>query len=92
MKTKIILLAKLIIVLVVVNLLFVSAQKSKLVPLSLLVRNIEELVENESGSGECKWKNILCPWPGNKGYGVCIVNGDGVACSCGATTHDPLPC
>jgi len=59
--------------------------------------NVEALAQDNgesspNTSGSCKWKNIQCPFPSQLGYGVCISNGDGVACNCGGTTHDPLPC
>jgi hypothetical protein len=48
--------------------------------------------DEDEDSDKCKWKNIQCPFPSKAGYGVCVSNGDGVECRCGATTHNPLPC
>lgn len=92
MKKKIVVFTKTLIIIIVLGVSLFSTQKSKSESLTLLMRNVEALATEETSSGGCKWKNIQCPWPVNKGYGVCITNGDGSSCSCGATTYDPLPC
>jgi hypothetical protein len=69
----------------------IALQNNDLSALSLA--NVEALAQEKTDTGGCKWKNIQCPFPkSNLGYGICITNGDGVSCDCGATTHDPLPC
>lgn len=41
-----------------------------------------------SGNEDCKWKQVDCPGWGGGSYEACLVNGDGLQCTCGAVTRE----
>ena len=63
------------------------AERSKPKQSDALVSSIESLTQEES-STKCKWKVIDCPKLFTGDYEVCVVNGDGYACTCGSVTRD----
>ena len=67
--------------------------KNKIVLPNTVLATIEALADGEDPNSSCKWLKETCPKPNwytpGKEREVCLSDGDGNSCTCGATTR---PC